>query len=341
MDLIRERMHAQRLSRHDLTSPADVVRAMGAVQAQDLAGGMWAIGLRARCTMKDVEDAMARFDIVRTWPMRGTLHFVHRDDVHWLLAYGTPRVRQRAASRYRQLKLDDATFAKAERILTKAMTGKKILARPDVMATLARGGVSPAGQRGIHIIGELAMRGVLCGGPRVGKQHGFALLEEFIPKPAADKQLTHDDSLKELARRYFTSHGPTTAPDFAWWAGIRQHDAVVATNIVDGLAYDDATRTHFADEDKKAKRAAIPRALLLPPWDEYTVAYAPKTRAALLDPRCTNKAKPSDLLRPVVVVDGLVCGTWTKAGVTPMRKLDADEQRAVDAEHALWRAFIA
>jgi hypothetical protein len=334
-------MHAQRLSRHDLTTPADVVRALGAVQSQDLAGGLWAIGVRARCTRSDIEQAIANFTVVRTWPMRGTLHFVHRDDVHWMLAYGTPRVRKRAASRYRELKLDNATFSKAERILTKAMLGKKILARPDVMAALQRGGVSPAGQRGIHIIGELAMRGVLCGGPRVGKQHGFFLLEEFFPKPPAAKLLDHNESLKELARRYFTSHGPATTQDFAWWAGIRQHDATVSVNIIDGLGYDHDTRTYFDGADANAKRAAIPKALLLPPWDEYTVGYTPKTRAALLDPRCARKAKPSDLLRPVVVVDGLVCGTWTKQGIAPMRKLDADEQRAVDAEFKRWQSFVA
>jgi hypothetical protein len=328
VDLLRERMHAQRLSRHDLKTPRDVVRALGAVQAQDLAGGLCAIAMRVgpSCTLADVEAAMERFEIVRTWPMRGTLHFVAAEDVHWMLAYGTPRVRKRAATRYKQLGLDAATFSKAERVLGKAMTGKKSVARPDVMAALDKGGVSTAGQRGIHIIGELAMRGVLCGGARVGKQHGFFLLDEVLPASKA-RRLDHAASLQELARRYFSSHGPATPQDFAWWAGILQHDAVVATNIVEGLAHHDGS--FFFEADAHVQRA-MPRALLLPPWDEYTVAYAPKGRGVVLDPRCARKAKPSDLLRPTVVIDGLVCGTWTKQGLNMLRKLDAAEQRAVD-----------
>ena len=63
-----------------------------------------------------VEEAVVRREIVRTWPMRGTLHFVAAADVRWLLPLLTPRVIAGAASRYRQLELDEAVFARASRL---------------------------------------------------------------------------------------------------------------------------------------------------------------------------------------------------------------------------------
>ena len=61
---------------HVLPAP-DVVRRLVAVQAQDYVASLWAIGLRTlRATQADVEQAVERRTIVRTWPMRRTLHFV-------------------------------------------------------------------------------------------------------------------------------------------------------------------------------------------------------------------------------------------------------------------------
>ncbi len=48
--------------------------------------------LRAGTTAADVERAIAERRIVRTWPMRGTLHFVAPADVRWMLALLSPRV---------------------------------------------------------------------------------------------------------------------------------------------------------------------------------------------------------------------------------------------------------
>ena len=80
-----------RLASHHLVTSrcataADVVRALGAVQAQDYASAVWAIGCRIPdSTETAVEQAIRERTIVRTWPMRGTLHFVPSEDVRWML----------------------------------------------------------------------------------------------------------------------------------------------------------------------------------------------------------------------------------------------------------------
>ena len=49
-----------------------MVRWLGAVQAQDYLGSLWAIGLRMQnATEEAVEQAIADRTIIRTWPMRG------------------------------------------------------------------------------------------------------------------------------------------------------------------------------------------------------------------------------------------------------------------------------
>lgn len=110
--LLRHRLHNQGIAGPRLATPADVVGWMGAVQAQDYLGALWGIGLRMEtATEADVEQALADRTIVRTWPMRGTLHFVPAEDARWMLALLTPKVVAGSARRYSELGLDDATFA--------------------------------------------------------------------------------------------------------------------------------------------------------------------------------------------------------------------------------------
>ena len=78
--LTARRLQAQRITTPVAASPADAVRHMAAMQAQDYHAALWAVGLRtADATLTQVEDAIVRGEIVRTWPMRGTLHLLARE----------------------------------------------------------------------------------------------------------------------------------------------------------------------------------------------------------------------------------------------------------------------
>jgi hypothetical protein len=116
------RLLNQQIAHTTCRTPAEVLARLGAVQAQDYAGAKWSIGLRLPdATDSDVEKAIASRALVRTWPMRGTLHFVPAEDVRWMLALLTPRVLAGGAARRRQLGLDDATFARSRKVLAKAL----------------------------------------------------------------------------------------------------------------------------------------------------------------------------------------------------------------------------
>ena len=152
-DILRMRLRAQLIEGGSAATPREVVSHLLAIQAQDYAGATWAIGLRLPgSTLADIERAIAERTIVRTWPMRGTLHFLAAEDVRWLLALLAPRVVERAARREAQLGLSAATFARARKLFADALLGGRRLSRPDAMAMLEAGGVTPSGQRGYHIL---------------------------------------------------------------------------------------------------------------------------------------------------------------------------------------------
>jgi hypothetical protein len=313
--LIGARLVAQHLVGDPLPGgPAAVVDWFGAVQAQDYAAALWALGLRSHATRAEVESVIAKGTIVRTWPMRGTLHFVMAKDARWMTKMLAPRVIKRAGARHRSLDLDAATFARAEKILSRALEGGKSLTRPEAYQTLARAGLTPEGQRGIHMLANLSMHGVLCIGPHRGKQPTFVLCDEWLPK---GRDLDGDEALGELARRYFTSHGPATERDFAWWTGLNLGEARRAIEIAGKI------------RDAKPTRAKM--AALLPPFDEYTVAYKDRSPIGMA-------AGVANIMAPVVIVDGKVAGTWkrskghveTTARVTPL------VERAI----ARFRAFL-
>src|SRR5262245_10756332 len=198
-DIARLRLHNQRIAYATLEKPVDVVVWLAAVQAQDYLGAMWAVGLRMRNAVEaDIERALADRTIIRTWPMRGTLHFVAAADARWMLELLTPRIVANSAQRLlRDFDLDESAFARTKDLVARALQGGGQLTRNAMYKMWEAGGVSAAGQCGRHILWCLAQDGLICFGPREGKQQTFVLLDEWAPKT---KRMSRDESLAELAK---------------------------------------------------------------------------------------------------------------------------------------------
>src|SRR5689334_3710438 len=202
MDLSQRRLRNQYINGSRLEGPAEVVRALGAVQAQDYYSALWAIGLRLRGVCEaEVEQAIVERRIVRTWPMRGTLHFVAAEDVRWLTELLAPRILLRNAARLlRDFAIDRPVIKRASKIVQAALRGGSALTRAALYEQLDASGIETGQQRGMHILWWLAHDGLICCGPRAGKQHTFVLLDEWVPGPSS---LTRDEALALLAQRYF------------------------------------------------------------------------------------------------------------------------------------------
>jgi len=312
LNVARHRLYHQHIASPTFEKPSDVVGWLGAVQAQDYLGSLWAVGLRMQnATEKAVEQALANRTIVRTWPMRGTLHFVAAADVRWMLKLMTPRVIAGNARRLQQqFDLDEAVFARSREVFVRALEGGRQLSRNAMYQALEAAHISAAGQRGLHILGRLAQEGLLCFGAREGKQQTFVLLDEWAPNA---KRMERDEALAEVARRYFTSHGPATAQDFMWWSGLAATEALAGLEMVKSRLVQEviAGQTYWLSAFVPAAKEASPTAYLLPAYDEYTVAY--KDRSAVLNPVYAKRADAGHgISSPTMVSDGQVVGAWKR-----------------------------
>jgi hypothetical protein len=292
--------------------PSEIVSLLGAVQAQDYLGALWAIGLRsASSTEADIEKAIEARTIVRTWPMRGTLHFVAPADVGWMLELLTPPVIAASRRRQQQLELDHKTLARCRALVVKALQGGRQLTRDTIYSLLEDARISTGSQRGYHILWRLAQEGIICFAAREGKQPTFALLDEWV-KPA--KKLKREEALAELTKRYFIGHGPATLQDFAWWSGLKVSEAKAGLEMVASSLRKETSGAaiYWTSPESTALPANILIACLLPGFDEYLLGYT--DRSAILDPQHAQKLIPDNNGRflSTMTMNGRVVGTWRR-----------------------------
>jgi hypothetical protein len=309
------RLASQRVAAGRCDHPADVVRRLGAVQAQDYRQSLWAIGSRLRKgTVEGIERAISERSLVRTWLMRGTIHYAPPEDVRWLLALVAPRLQAADERRREQIGLPKAHVARSAKLLASALAGDRRLSRAEVMELLEGEGIATGGGRGYHILWRLAQDGLICIGPMSERQQTFVLLDDWVP-PQEARELSREESLAALAGRFATSRGPVTAHDLARWAGITVADARRGLAAADGLVAEDiAGSEHWvaADEERPAP-AARRRAYLLAGFDEYMLGYG--DRDAILAREHAGKVAPgaNGVFRPMIVDGGRIVGTWSRA----------------------------
>ena len=319
------RTRAARLAAHGfdggLPGIADAVRRLAAVQAQDFTAAKWVVGSRVPGSVAaDVDAALESRDIVRSWPLRGTLHLLPSERLRAILAVTGPREVQRSALRRRQLELDDATFRRARAIAEAELAGSRSLSRDQLQELWQASGIATTGQRGYHLIWRLAVEGVLCWGPIEARGQRLVLLDEWIPPGPGG--FDRDETLAALFLAYVTGHGPVTVRDFAWWSGLTLGDARVAHAAAgDAVTAFDDTRFVAADAGWPADPASLAprprRGLALAAFDEYFLGYA--DRDAVCDPDHAERVIPgrNGVFQPILVSAGRVVGTWRRG---PKRK---------------------
>lgn len=347
LQIARRRLRNQHLLGAPFARPEEVVRWFGAVQAQEYPGATWGIAQRADgLTQAAIDQAFAQGALLRTHAMRPTWHFVAPADIRWLLMLTSPRVHAANATYYRKLELDDGILARGAGAIADALRGGKHLTRDELAAALERAGIAGVADdrmRLTYLVMYAELEGLICSGAMRGKQHTYALLDERVP---AARMLERDEALAELTRRYFTSHGPATVRDFAWWSGLATADvraglelcrSRLETAVVDGQAYWFAPDTHAAPP-------ASPIAHLLPAYDEYTIAY--KDHAAILEPDYRDRIVAAFGI--VIVIDGRIVGAWKRVvekervllTLRPFRPLAEAETAALDLAVQRYGAFL-
>lgn len=313
--LLRMRLAAQGLTRPLGTSVVDVVRGAFALQGQDLRQVEWAIG--SRLAGSSVEDVWAAFDsgeVVRAWPMRGTLFALAPADLRLLLSLTGARQVAQTAGRHRQLGLTEADVARAGAVARAELTGGGVLSRPELLAAFTAAGLDVSGQRGPHLYGRLAHEGLLCLGPRHGgaaggPAQGFVLLDEWAP---GESPTDRGSAVAEVVRRYLAGHGPASDRDLAWWTKL------TLTEVRAGLAAvrDELTEVRCGDgvhwtlgDPPPAEPGGV---LALAGYDELLLGYTDRSHG--LAPEHADRVVPGQngVFSPVVADDGQVVGTWRR-----------------------------
>ncbi len=347
MDIARARLSNQLLGSRKKQTPAEVVAWLGAVQAQDFAAAKWALGLRLQqATEAAIEEAFNAGAILRTHVMRPTWHFLIPRDLRSVQALSAPRAQARMAAGYRKLELDHRLLWRCHRVLADALGGGRHLTRSELSAHLAEKGIQAAGQRLSYILMHAEFEALLCSGPRRGRQFTYALVEERTPK--ADL-LSAEESLAQWTLRYFLSHGPAQAGDFAWWSGLTLQEARRGLQMTAGQLRRESVDgdTYWLSPDTVVDRARKPRALLLSLFDEYTIAYRDR-RAQDAERRIERLISMGNTIQSVLALDGRIAGTWKRViGKTrveilarPFRKLQSTEVEAVEQAAARYAAFL-
>jgi hypothetical protein len=344
LDIAQRRVGNQHIARQTFKKPADIVKYLGAVQAQDFAGAKWALGLRLqKSSDKAIDKALADGSIIRTHVLRPTWHFVSPADARWMIELTAPRIIAFSASRNRQLQLDNAVFKKSNDALAKALEGRKQLNRTDIMAVLQQAGIATNDLRFIHLLMRAELDKVICSGGRQGKQFTYAFFDDRVP---AGNTHSKEAALAELATRYFLSRGPATLQDFAWWSGLAAADARVGLEIVKpGLTNIKIEGAEYwMGREEPIIFGKAPVAHLLPAFDEFAVAY--KDRTAAVNSKYLKQAR-NVISDPSIVVNNQVVGTWKRIleknaveiVLNPFGKLNKAHTIPVEAAAERYRKF--
>lgn len=309
-DIIHRRLVNQQLASTGFTSSAALVRWMGCIQAQDFAGAKWAIGNRIRgLTEAAIEKDFNEGRFLRTHILRPTWHFVAPEDIRWMLRLTAPRIKAFSKNMHRNLEISAAILKRSNALIEKTLGGGRQLTRQELLPVLKKARINTDDIRLGFLLMDAELNGIICSGPRKGKQFTYALLEERVaPAPALSRQ----EALGELARRYFMSRGPATLPDFAWWGGLTLTDAregfeqcrgQLVNEVINGQAY-------WFSPDVPLKAGAAKAVYLLPAYDEYAVSY--KDRSDILPADAAVKTG-NGIFKPIIVAGGKMAGTWQRA----------------------------
>ena len=218
------RLISQKITTPEYENAKDVVSWMGAMQAQDYSMAKWAIGVRMTgATDKSVQSALDKGEILRIHLLRPTWHLVAAEDIYWMLQLTAHKIKSSLKTRHKGLGLTESVQLKLQKIIVKELSGNVNLTRDELAIEFQKAGIRTDENRLSHILFRAEMDGIICSGPMKGKKLSYSLLGERVPQK---RELSRDEALSELAKRYFHSRCPATIHDFIWWSILlcRKHE---------------------------------------------------------------------------------------------------------------------
>ncbi len=318
---------------------------MGAIagaQSQDQPPGRHQVRVRSTgLTAAAVEHArLEERSIIRHWVMRMTVHLFPTEDFGWLTPLFKERIVSWSLRRLEALGLAPSERDRALSAIRKAIEREGAITRTQAMEIAESTGIEVNVERRTHLSVLTVVGGAACIGPDQGRGSVFVDTREWIGDV---KTPDREESLAELARRYFEAFAPATERDFAKWSGLPLGECRIGMErIASELEpLGSASQALFGPKSFNARLPRSPVVRLLPHFDTYLMGYASRSHA--VDEAGEKVILPGGgILRPTICVDGRFVGTWsrknTKKKVTvtlePFGRLDDRWLPAIEAEVA-------
>ncbi len=343
-----------------LTTPAEVARHHLALQGQDFPAVQWAIAARLPGTR--VDDVLTAFDageLVRTWPMRGTVHVLAAGDARWLLDLCGPVALRGVARRWQNLGIDQAFVDTVHEVTRTVLSGGRAASRDELVAAYVAAGLDfTEGQRRYHAIWYACQVGTALLGPTRDGENLLVLADEHVPGAVRHEPA---EAISRLGRRYLTARGPASVEDLMHWTKLTKTQCRQAFSAIEdlvevmvtgheraGSAALHAPAADLAHVEELQFGETVPRVVVLAAFDEHLLGY--RDRSLVLDPAKAHHLAPggNGVFRPTVVLDGRVVGTWRRrlltstapVEVTLFEPVRAADRKLIAAAFGPWGEFV-
>lgn len=310
-EISHHRLVSQKLHKTSPITPKEIVKHMGAMQAQDYSMAKWAIGSRCDATETAIEEAINSAEIIRTHILRPTWHFVSADDIYWMLDVSAPQVKRFTASAGKKYGYDAKKLDQTNSKIEKLLAGNNHLTRDEIMQELGIKKTSSADFLSAAIMMNAELDGLVCNGRMKGKQITYALLEERVSKPKS--KLTKEEGLAKLALKYFISHGPASLLDFSWWSGF---PPTICLNTINAIklqlnSIEIDGQIFWFGNDSSDENNFLESVHFLPAFDEILISYKTREASILLEHQSKTFTN-NGIFKPIILENSKVIGTWKR-----------------------------
>lgn len=312
MNPIAIRLLSQQLIAPLFSTPTEVVRYMGAMQAQEYRMMRWAVAMRTRKpSYKAFKQAFDEGHIIRLHLMRGTWQLVCAEDYWSLISLFAPKAMAvtKGWMSSNKIAIPDDELMRIRDILVQTAANKRSVTKENFALALAEKNLQMDEHRLSYHIRMAELSGILCSGDLQPMKATYALTAH---KLKSSVKMDRDEALAHFTRIYFQSRQPATLEDYAWWSGLNISDCRRGIALLgDNIRMERwKGREFYLTEDCRTRGFRSGKFLLIPPYDEYLISY--KSRDIVLPPEHRHRAhNNSGIFQPVIAYDGIICGNWS------------------------------
>lgn len=339
MNPIAIRLLNQQLIAPRFSKPTEVVRYMGAMQAQEYRMMRWAVAMRTRKpSLKAFKKAFDEGQIIRLHLMRGTWQLVSAEDYWSMIDLFAPKAIAvtKGWMSSNKITIPDEELMRVRVILVRTAADKRSVTKEDFVQALAKKNLQMDDHRLSYHIRMAEMAGILCSGDLQPMKATYALAAD---KVKSSVKMERDEALAHFTKKYFQSRQPATLEDFVWWSGLNVSDCRRGIELLGDTIHVEKWRGRefYLTDDCRTRGFRKGKFLLIPPYDEYLISY--KSRDIVLPPVHRHHAhNDSGIFHPVIAYNGTICGNWS-----PFREgihlSFFEEAFSQDDVHETWQAY--